>query len=92
MFCVDHLSGINRGVCLQSVTVKKNFKSSFSKNISSAKEAYPKINWCCIIHLYRSPSQAEEKFSIFSTNVESNLYVVSNDNRFLDFTGEFKVL
>ena len=45
---------------------------------------------CRFIHLYRSPSQTQDEFQIFRSNIELNLDLLSSCNPFLTIqTGDF---
>ena len=85
LFRSDHLSNNKRGgVCVYYISTLP----LIILNISSLDEC---INFevsiankiCHFIHLYRSPSQKQDKFQEFKSNLEINLDVLSANNPFL---------
>ena len=57
-----------------------NFKVSIANKI------------CCFIQFYRSPSQKQEEFQAFKSNLEMNLEALSTNNPLLTvMIGDFKM-
>ena len=85
MFRSDHPSKNKRGgVCVY-------YKSTFPLKILNISNLDECINFevsiankiCRFIHLYRSPSQKQDEFQEFKSNLEINLDVLSANNPFL---------
>ena len=85
MYCVDHPSDVEKGrVCIYYKTIlplkvlSTNFLQeciNFEVSIGNKK--------CRFIHLYRTPSQSQDEFHDFLTNLEMNLDDAFNNNPFL---------
>ena len=85
MYCIDHLSDVKRGgVCIY-------YKTMLPLKVLSTNFLQECINFevciedkiCRFIHLYRTPSQSQDEFHDFLTNLKMNLDYSFNSNRFL---------
>ena len=85
MYLVDHPSDVKRGrVCIY-------YKTILSLKVLSANVPQECISFevsvgnkiCRFIHLYRTPSQSQDEFHDFLTNLEMNLDDSFNSNPFL---------
>ena len=85
MYLADHPSNCKRGgLCIfykAMIPLKvlniSNLNECFNFEVSIANKI------CRFIHLYRSPSQTQDEFQIFRSNLELNLDSLSSYNLFL---------
>ena len=83
LFCSDHTPNNERGVCIY-------YKSTLPLRILNISILDEFINFevsivnkiCRFIQLYRSPSQKQNNFEAFKSNLEMNLDVISTNNPF----------
>ena len=85
MYCIDHPSDVIRsGVCIY-------YKTTLPLKVLSTNFLQECINFevsignkkCRFIHLYRTPSQSQDEFRVFLTNLEIDLDDSFNSNPFL---------
>ena len=83
LFRYDHPSNNKRGgVCLLQIDPLRILNiSNLDECINFEVSVANKI--CCFIHLYRSPSQKQDEFQEFKSNLEMNLDALSANNPFL---------
>ena len=85
MYCADHPSNCKRGgVCIfhkGTILLKVLNILNLNEWINFEVSIANKI--CSLIHLYRSPSQTQDKSQIFWSNLELNLDSLSSCNPFL---------
>ena len=84
MYCPDHLSNCKRGsVCIfykARLPLRVLNFSNLNEYINSEVSIAYKI--CHFIHLYRLPSQTQDQFQIFRSNLELNCDSLSSCNLF----------
>ena len=85
MLRADHPSNNKRrGVCIfykTTLPLRVSNISYLSECINFEVSISKKV--CCIIHLCRSPSQTEDKFQMFKSNLKLNLDALLCGNPFL---------
>ena len=84
MYRADHPSNCKRGVSIfykATIPLRVLNISNLSQCINFEVSIANKI--CRFIHLYRSPSQTQDEFQIFRSNLELNLNSLASCNPFL---------